>query len=521
MQKIFFTFFIPCLLIQICTGQTTFSKRYTNNPLTIWGGAIAADDSFFYINGEGESYIDGFPYTTVFFLKTDLNGNQVLVNQIESQIMYEAWFPGSHGYFEIANDNSLFAAVFYAQWDTLFPDNEEWAGVIVKYNTEGDTLFTKRFKGDGFTGFYDLAIDPVTKDVFAVGATRDTIIFDLFNYTVKIDSSGNTIYETKNGNGFFDEVGYNLNYFKDGAILQSGWIDYNDLTLLETDGTLNKIDASGNTYFSKVIGNPDKDDGGLGTIVSSNKKYIYARQAIDTLINADDDLYPYYISKMDTNGNKIWQTIFNAPQSVDFWNLKQKKNGNIIGIGNKIIGGDGVYDGYICELDTNGNVLWERTYNTDLEYSAYLFDMVETEDGYLVFSGSGVGFVGPIYNFTTWLLKLDSMGCLVPGCDETPIINSPVNEVALFTIYPNPITNSSIVEINIPENFQVIPGEKLGLNVYDISGKLVDSYSNITVHNPNEIIRFNIYKKNLAAGIYSAALSYGGNNLGAIKIVIE
>ena len=429
--------------------------------------------------------------------------------------------PGSNAYFEFADEKSLFAAVIYAQWDTLFPDNEEWAGVIVKYNKEGDTLLTKRFKGDGFTGFKDLTIDPVTKDVFAIGATRDTSIIDVYNYSVKIDSMGNTIYETKNGNGSFDEVGYNITYFRDGVVMQSGLIEHNDLTLLKTDGILYKIDAVGITYFSKEYGNPDKDDGGMHAIVSANKKYFYGEQTIDTLINADDDLYPYYIAKMDTNGNKIWQTIFNAPQSVVFWNLKQKKNGNIIGIGNKIIGGDSDYFGYVCELDTNGNLLWERTYNTDPDYDAYLFDMVETADGYLVFSGSGVGFVGPIYNFTTWLLKLDSMGCLVPGCDETPIINSPVNEVALFTIYPNPITNSSIVEINIPENFQVIPGEKLGLNIYDITGKIVDSYSNISVHNPSEVIRFNLYKKNLAGGVYEAALIYGGNNLGVIKIVIE
>lgn len=522
MKKIFYTLFIICLLIQICNGQTTFSKRYTNNPLTIWGSSIAADDSFFYINGEGESYIDGFPYITVFFLKTDLNGNQLLVKQIESQNIYEAWLPGYHSYFEIADENSLFAAVVYGQWDTLFPLYEELAGVIVKYNTEGDTLFTKRFKGDGYTGFFDLAIDPVTKDVFAVGATRDTTIFDLYNYTVKIDSAGNTIYETKNGNGIFDEVGYNINYFKDGAAVQSGTIDNDLFTLLHTDGTLHKIDAGGNTYFSKVIGNPDKDDGGLHAIVSSNKKYFYAEQAIDTIINADDDLYPYTIIKMDTSGNKIWQTIFNGPeQSPRFWNLKQKKNGNIIGIGNKIIGGVSDYFGYVCELDTNGNLLWERTYNTDPAYDAYLFDMVETADGYLVFSGSAIDFAEGVSGQKAWLLKLDSMGCLVPGCDETAIINPPVNNAALFTIYPNPITNSSIVEINIPENFQVIPGEKLGLNIYDIAGKLVDSYSNITVHNPNEVIRFNLYKKNLAGGIYSAALIYGGNNLGAILIVIE
>ena len=67
MKRLLFIILIGFLFKPICYGQTTFSKRYTNNPLTIWGNSIAADDSFFYINGKGESYIDGFPYITVFF----------------------------------------------------------------------------------------------------------------------------------------------------------------------------------------------------------------------------------------------------------------------------------------------------------------------------------------------------------------------------------------------------------------------------------------------------------------------
>ena len=67
MKRIFYILFLTCLLGKICSGQTTFSKLYKNDPITTWGSSIAADDSFFYVNGEGESYIDGFPYITIFF----------------------------------------------------------------------------------------------------------------------------------------------------------------------------------------------------------------------------------------------------------------------------------------------------------------------------------------------------------------------------------------------------------------------------------------------------------------------
>ncbi len=118
-----------------------------------------------------------------------------------------------------------------------------------------------------------------------------------------------------------------------------------------------------------------------------------------------------------------------------------------------------------------------------------------------------------------WLVKLDSMGCLEPGCADTFTYIKPILiQNAIFNIFPNPVTNTSTVEIKIPEGFQIISGKKLILNIYDITGKLVDNYSNIQIHNSNEVIRFNIYKKNLVSGIYEAALFYGGMKLGVIKL---
>lgn len=61
----------------------------------------------------------------------------------------------------------------------------------------------------------------------------------------------------------------------------------------------------------------------------------------------------------------------------------------------------------------------------------------------------------------------------------------------------------------------------LSLDIYDITGKLADRYANIPVHNPNETIRFNMYKHHLAPGIYSATLRYGERNLGGIKLIVE
>ena len=92
---------------------------------------------------------------------------------------------------------------------------------------------------------------------------------------------------------------------------------------------------------------------------------------------------------------------------------------------------------------------------------------------------------------------------------------SNIEEVAPY------VSNVSVVEIHIPQNFAILHGQNLDLNIFNISGQLVDRYASIPVNNPNETIRFNIYKKNFSAGMYEVQLNYGNSILGAIKIVVE
>ncbi len=286
------------------------------------------------------------------------------------------------------------------------------------------------------------------------------------------------------------------------------------------NGKFSKIDTSGNTYFSKELGN-EGDDSEIEVKVAQNKKSFIVRQYIDTVINTGDYQYVSYIGKMDTNGVFIWRTFLNDEYYKYFYTLRTFEDGNIVAVGAKIVDDNYATHGYIIKLDSNGTILWERDYTEYLTGDHYFFDFRKMNDEGFVISGVGIKEIDSTAQSMLWLVRLDSFGCLIPGCDETPIINPPLNEKTPFLIYPNPINNTSTVEINIPDDFQIIPGEKLSLNVFDIAGKLVDRYTNIHVSNPNEVIRFNMYKKNLARGVYHAELNYGGNQLGVLKIVVE
>ena len=502
-------------------GQTTFSKLYWNYPYTTLGQAIAVDSSNFYVTGRGDSYIDGFYYLNNFFLKTDTTGNQLLVKHVigdDHNLFGNNYASG----LEFINDTTLIYAGSFYHYNTLFPPlNQEANGLIYKYNIEGDTIFTKKFIGDGYTQFARLVINQNSLKIFVGGATRDTTFSILGrSYVICLDTAFNMIWEAKEGNGSQVEVGGLLDNFINGRIITGGVIDKGGAVDNIRNGKFYKTDVNGVSYFSKEIGT-EGDDSEIEIKVAKNQKSLIVRQYLDTVINEGDYEFVSYIGKMDTNSVFIWRTFLNDAYYKYFYTLRTFDDGSIVAVGAKIIDDTYATHGYIIKLDSNGTILWERDYSEYPTSDHYFYDFRQMPDKSYVISGMGVKEIDGTAQSMCWLVRLDSLGCLDPGCDGTSIIEYPENKSSIFIIYPNPISNISTVEIHIPSDFNIMPGEKLQLNIYDMNGRLVDHYANIPVNNPNEIIRFNIYRKNLANGLYDAQLNYGNIYLGEFKIVVE
>ena len=516
-MRLLFLFLLSLCLTKAVQAQTTFSKLYWNYPATTLGTAIVVNDSNIFVTGRGSSWFDLYLVPNIFFIKTDLQGNQLLAKNVigdEKNI----WADNYTGGLEFVNEYNLIFAGNFFNYDTLFPPfNEEHNGLLYKFNLYGDTLFTKRFIGDGYTEFARLIYNEETERMYIGHATRDTLSGPGKTYTICTDIDGNLIWEMKGGDGIHTELGGLLDFIDEDHII-SGGIVFNDGADNLGNGKIYKIDASGNAYFSKVIGTTGYDSE-IEVKVAKNKKSYIVRQYIDTVINIGDDAYVSYIGKMDTSGNFIWRTFLNDIYFKYFYTLRTFDDGSIVAVGHKVVNDVAITNGYIIKLDSNGTILWQRDYTEYPTSEHYFYDFRQMPDKGFVISGLGVKAIDDEPQSMLWILRLDSMGCLIPGCDGTPIINPAIIKNAIFKIYPNPVTNTSTVEIKIPDTFSIIPGAQLQLHIYDISGKLVDSYTNIQPHNAGETLRFNLYKHNLAGGMYEAVLMYGEINLGSLKLV--
>ncbi len=505
--KSIFLFLLGLSITKYCNGQLSFSKTYDNEGQTVWGYSLEVDATCIYTVGNGNTDLIGL---SSFFMKCDENGNQVTMSNFAQE--HVAFIIGEPGTLNRVSNESFIAGGKYSYFDTIFPINQGEHGLLYKYTRNGDTVFTRKMIGNGRAKI--LNTDVYKNIVYLTGYTNDTSASKADFYVAAYDTSGIFLWE----NTFeaeFSTVGLTISNASNGNIICAGGIDHDDVGSL-TDGWIIWIDTFGNKYSDRQYGTPF-DDGGIRLKITKDEHYFLALHSIDTTINTGDYQYVRSIGKMDTSGNYLWRTFFNQPLLMYLWNFRELEDKSIVACGFTEIDETGWNHGYICKLDSNGVKLWERTYETYNDHDNYFTDVQQTPDKGFILTGTAWGPV----NQDMWLVKLDSMGCLIPGCDETPVINPSISENAIFKIYPNPINNIATVEIKTPEALQIIPGEKLHLNIYDINGKLVDTYSNIQLHNPDEVIRFNIYKKNLAPGIYEATLIYGGIRLGMLKIVVE
>ena len=132
--------------------------------------------------------------------------------------------------------------------------------------------------------------------------------------------------------------------------------------------------------------------------------------------------FDYWIIKVDSGGNKLWEKDFQATGNDQLWGIDVTSDGGFIigGTSDSPIGGDksqsprGGSDYWILKHDSMGNKIWDKTFGgTDDDE---LHSVIQTADGgYLVGGDSQSGITGDkteakfgVNDY--WVVKTDSLG---------------------------------------------------------------------------------------------------------------
>ncbi len=275
----------------------------------------------------------------------------------------------------------------------------------------------------------------------------------------------------------------------DGFVV-GGWRYANLTDQGNNDGQqyIRKFNYEGVSQWTNTLAFDDNPNlGAIGIVKLENGNHLFAgTKFIDNV-----SIQPL-IGELDAeSGDTLWTKLYFESEEYDPNNLadynsinrihgfKKLSDGGYLGVGecrHEIIPDSafGPLDNaaFMMKLDSEYNLLWKRVYvpegYAELDASpaqCRLNDFVENDDGSItalgrVYMYTGNGPQGG-YIQDSYLIRVDSLGCLVSGCEVGITEFESISDVL---IYPNPAANNITIEFPQRDNWEV--------EIYDCQGRL-------------------------------------------------
>ncbi len=265
---------------------------------------------------------------------------------------------------------------------------------------------------------------------------------------------------------------------------------------LDLKGGLMSIDTSGKVNwttdfpFSFQPANPH--------IIQTDSQTLVMKWHADTTVLQWDRSPPalYYLS---TAGKVLDRYVFTNQNQNEIMDIAPTGDGGLVGAGSVYV--DPMQNeraGWVVRMSADKQRLWERAYR-DTSFQGYPFTLQSiepTSDGGYIAVGTIINRMTGVLESHNWLLKLDSAGCLKPGCGTINIITGTEEAVFLkgkdIRVWPNPthgpLTVEMPPELTGRQNSRTIVcserGEQVQLvakpfdqyNLYDLSSQPAGKY---------------------------------------------
>ena len=172
--------------------------------------------------------------------------------------------------------------------------------------------------------------------------------------------------------GVNNDKGYSVQETSDGGYILAGYT-YSFGTG-ESDVYLIKLDSNGDTIWTKTYGG-DSYDVGYSVQETSDGGYIIVGYTYSFGAGESD----VYLIKTDSNGNVLWTKTFGGASYDMGYSVQETSDGGYIITGYTDSFGAGGSDVYLIKTDSNGNIAWTRTYGGSSSEAGY--SVRETPDG--------------------------------------------------------------------------------------------------------------------------------------------
>jgi hypothetical protein len=219
---------------------------------------------------------------------------------------------------------------------------------VIKVDDSGNEIWHRNYGGaGGDTGSQIIS----TKDgnFVIVGTTSSYGASGAFDmYLIKIDGSGNKIWDKLYGGSDWDE-GNSVAELSDGSLVIAGFAvgfgpGARDMFLVKTN-------ASGVEQWHKAFGGVYQDNASK-IVATSDRIVVAGTKTISLKTNVSSGNVDILVIETDLNGNQLWQSQFGGFQNEDVGDMISNSNGNFV-----VVGSTSSYGGnYFLNMNPQGNI---------------------------------------------------------------------------------------------------------------------------------------------------------------------
>jgi hypothetical protein len=434
-------FFLAGLLVSILGfSQINFERTYGGADFEQGYSAMQTSDGGYVLVGNTGSY--GVGAADVYLVKTDVFGDTLWTQTYGG--------PGTDYGYDIAQTiDSGYIIVGY----TESYGSGDADVYLIKTDYYGNALWTKVIGGTA----WDVGKSVIqTSDGGYIVAGKTNSYGKGFDdvYLIRTNASGDTLW-TRTYGGPYSDVGESVFAENDSTFVIIGV--YANIGISGNDVFLIKIDADGDTIFTRTYGGSNYDMGYSGCKTFDGGFIISGRTS-----SFGDILGDVLLIKTNSLGDTLWTRFLEKPNINEGRSIEQTSDSGYIIAGITDSSGNCISDVYLIKTDAIGDTLWTRTFGDgDLDYG---YSVSITDDGGFLIGGYK-GSSNPASS-DMYLIKTNSNG--IVGIEDVP--KECHKEVQL---YPNP--TASTFSIHLPPTFS--NPEKL--EIFNNLGQMVGRFDRV------------------------------------------
>ena len=315
---------------------------------------------------------------------------------------------------------------------------------LLKLDSNGDTVWTKKYGGDSWDG--GRCVEEIQDEYYViVGGTTSYGAGGEDVYLLKVNSLGDTIW-TKTYGGSSAQIGRSIMETTDGGFIIAG------TSMSETPDSegvlLIKTDSVGNMIWQKIYGGQHCSANSVQQTIDGG--YIICGHMADF----NNGGWEVWLLKTDILGDTVWTKNYGGYWEDWGYAVVQTLDTCYFIAGHTWSFGAGGSDVYLIKADVNGDIMWTKTYGGskgDHSYSAQ-----QTSDkGYIVVGSTESFGAG---HQDVYLIKTDSMG-------DAQFMKELSPDGSQIEISPNPFNNSCRITLHDCQATQI--------RIFNIAGQIV------------------------------------------------